>query len=182
MSSDTPLVVRLEVTVPRINVPAFQTPQAAEIDTRQDIGSTAGQDHSNKQSTKKEEQIRLLFQETTQFRDHHSAIEATARMAHTLPFRLFQMTIPMQDTIKVYALHILRWRNWFSSERQRNPTVSGSGNEQLYIADELLFSLEFRAAETPSTGASLTSGVNQVVILLDSDGVPVSYCIDGAES
>jgi len=182
MSSDTPLVVRLEVTVPRIDLPELQTPQAAKTYMGQGARPTAGLGHSSKQGNEVEGQIRLLFQETSQFREHHSTIDATSRMVHTLPFRLFQMTVPMPGRVSVYALHILRWRHWFSSSRKHNPTVSGHGNEQMHITDELLFSLEFQQPDTPSTGASLTPGMNQVVILLDSDGVPVSYCIDGAES
>ncbi|MGI9060428.1 MAG: hypothetical protein ACR2H5_17830 [Ktedonobacteraceae bacterium] len=184
MGSDAPLVVRLEVTVPRIVLPQLHAPQDRQTHAGQLDRAGARQEHVRGKDEEEGEQIRLLTQELTQFREQHPVIEATSRLIHTLRFRLLQATMPVQG--RVFGLQILRWRNWFSQDETR--TASRDSNDSLFVSDELTFSLEFLRPREPSPAVSsasvtpFTPGLNQIVIFLDHDGIPVSYSIDGAES
>ncbi len=150
------------------------------------IERSTEQEHVREKDEEEGEQIRLLAQELTQFREQHPVIEATSRLIHTLHFRLLQATMPVQG--RVFGLQILRWRNWFSSHEKQNRTADGRGSDSLFVSDELTFSLEFLRPQEPSPAVSsapvtpFTPGLNQIVIFLDHDGIPVSYSIDGAES
>ena len=185
MGSDSPLVVRLEVTVPRIVLPQLHASNKPQTHTGQlDKVSTEQERVHGKDDEAVGDQIQLLAQELTKFREQHPVIEATSRLIHTLRFRLLQATMPVQG--RVFGLQILRWRNWFSHQGTR---TSGRGSgDQLFVADELTFSLEFLPPQEPSPEVSsapvtpITPGLNQIVIFLDHDGIPVSYSIDGAES
>lgn len=183
MGGDAPLVVRLEVTVPRIVLPQLHALHERRTHAGPLDRAGAGQEHVRGKD-EEGEQIRLLAQELTQFREQHPVIEATSRLIHTLRFRLLQATMPVQG--RVFGLQILRWRNWFSHDETR--TASRGSDDSLFVADELTFSLEFLRPQEPSPAVSsipvspFTAGLNQIVIFLDHDGIPVSYSIDGAES
>ncbi len=184
MCSDSPLVVRLEVTVPRIVLPPLHTPHNRRTNLGQLDRAGTGQEHLRGKDEEEGEQIRLLAQELTQFREQHPVIEATSRLIHRLRFRLLQATLPVQG--RVFGVQILRWRKWFSyGGTHINERDSG---DPLFVSDELTFSLEFQRPQEPSPAVSFapvtpfTPGLNQVVIFLDHDGIPVSYSIDGAES
>jgi|SRR5450755_1292691 len=184
MGSDSPLVVRLEVTVPRIVLPQLHASNDSRTHTGQLDSVSAGQEQVRGKDNEEGEQIRLLAQELTQFREQHPVIEATSRLIHTLRFRLLQATMPVQG--RVFGLQILRWRNMFSHHGTR--TSGRESGDPWFVADELAFSLEFLRPQEPSPTVSsapvtpFTPGLNQVVIFLDHDGIPVSYSIDGAES
>lgn len=186
MGSDAPLVVRIEVTVPRIVLPQLHAPHERRTHTGQLDRASTGQEHVRGKDDDEGEQIRLLAQELTQFREQHPVIEATSRLIHTLRFRLLQATMPVQG--RVFGLQILRWRNWFSHDRRQNRAAGRESDDSLFVSDELTFSLEFLRPQEPSPAVSsapvtpFTPGLNQIVIFLDHDGIPVSYSIDGAES
>ncbi len=184
MGSDPPLVVRLEVTVPRIVLPQLHAPHEPQTHTEQLDRIGAEQERVDGKDDEVGEQIRLLAQELTQFLEQHPVIEATSRLIHTLHFRLLQATVPVQG--RVFGLQILRGRNWFNRHGTRTP--ERKSGDQMFVADELAFSLEFLPPQESSPAVSstpvtpITPGLNQVVIFLDHDGIPVSYSIDGAES
>ncbi|HEV7234659.1 MAG TPA: hypothetical protein VGN15_00675 [Ktedonobacteraceae bacterium] len=184
MGGDAPLVVRLEVTVPRIVLPQLHALHERRTHAGQLDRAGAGQEHVRGKDEEEGEQIRLLAQELTQLREQHPVIEATSRLIHTLRFRLLQATMPIQG--RVFGLQILRWRNWFSHNETR--AAARESDDSLFVADELTFSLEFLRPQEPSPAVSsapvtpFTPGLNQIVIFLDHDGIPVSYSIDGAES
>ena len=184
MSNDTPLEVRLAVSVPHIVLPGLQGAQglAEENDTGQAAKPSVRQAYDTRQNDEKEAQLQLLTQESSRLRADSTPIEATSRMAHTLPFRLFHMTILLHEGVRVCVLRILRWRNPFSNQRKYSTVAEVNGAERLYVSDELAFSLKFQQADTPAERVPLIPRVNQVVILRDSAGTPISYSIDGAES
>jgi hypothetical protein len=183
MSSDTPLVVNLEVTVPRIII-ATGTPHfgLSEKDTREqgnereDVG----------------EQVRLVSlgqrQDTSvqqRSASQQEDREAPLRMAHTVRFRMFRVKIPAQA--QSYLLQVHRWRTWFSRTEKRQAVSSKS--EPFYLSDKMTFSLEYhhsdepgRAAQESTQAPTVVPGMNNVVIYLNSEGAPESSSIDGAES
>ena len=123
MSSDTPLVVNLEVTVPRIIV-ATRIPHfgSSERETR-------GQDSEGSEKEDVGEQVRLVplgqWQDTSvQQRSalQQEDIEAPLRMAHTVRFRLFRLQLPAQ--VQSFLLQVHRWRALFSGAEKRKATSS----------------------------------------------------------
>ena len=184
MSNDTSLDVRLAASVPHIVLPGLHGAQggAEESETGQATQPAARQAYDMRRNDEEEAQIQLLTQESSRLRADSSPIDATSRMVHTLPFRLFQVTISLQEGVRVCVLRILRWRNRLGNSRKYSTTGEGNGAERLYVSDELAFSLKYQQIDTLSEKVALTPGVNQVVILRDSSGTPISYSIDGAES
>ena len=186
MSSDTPLVVNLEVTVPRIiaatGIPHFGS---SERETRE-------QDSEGSEREDVEEQVRLVplgqWQDTSvQQRSalRQEDIEAPLRMAHTVRFRMFRVQLPAQA--QSFLLQVHRWRVLFSGAEKRK--AIGSNREPFYLSDKVTFSLEYRRSTEPgktveeSTPApTVIPGMNKVVIYLNSEGAAESFSIDGAES
>jgi hypothetical protein len=202
MGSDTPLVVHLEVTVPRIVLSALRgRPMQKESGkAEQDIGSW--------QSVEEDmEQVRLLLpgqrQDVPHQQQHREPQQgitgiASSRMIHTMRFRTFRVGLPARQN-QAFLLQIFRrcdWPNRLSrltgaKRRKRNNAGASGDNGQLCVTDELAFSLERRRTEqesaetsSPASSASLMPipGMNRVVIFLDNEGTPCSYSIDGAES
>jgi hypothetical protein len=186
MSSDTPLVVNLEVTVPRIIV-ATRIPHfgSSERETR-------GQDSEGSEKEDVGEQVRLVplgqWQDTSvQQRSalQQEDIEAPLRMAHTVRFRLFRLQLPAQA--QSFLLQVHRWRALFRGAEKRKAT--SSNHEPFYLSDNMTFSLEYRRSTEPGKTAeestptpTVVPGMNKVVIYLNSEGAPESFSIDGTES
>ena len=177
MGSETPFVIRLEVTVPRILLPKLPlSAEQADTSTTEQArtsGQTEGMDEQ-------EDSLRLLFQEPAPSQRQQPAIEASSHVVHSLYFRLLQVVMPV--TSRVFGLQILRGRTRFRSKHNR--IANRSDDKTLYVADEMAFSLEFRRshAQEPASTSPLTPGLNQAVIYLDDEDTPVSYSIDGTES
>jgi hypothetical protein len=177
MGSETPFVIRLEVTVPRMLLPKLQ-PSLEQAGT-----STVEQERISGQAEEMDEQedsLLLLFQEPAPSQRQQPTIEVSSHAVHSLYFRLLQVVMPV--TSRVFGLQILRGRNRFRSKY--NHFTGKREGEALYVADEMAFSLEFRRshAQEPASTSPLTPGLNQAVIYLDDEDTPVSYSIDGAES
>ena len=197
MGSDAPLVVKLEVTVPRIVLSALQN---RPVQTEQGVG-----EHNVKswQSSEIEEmeQVRLLLSEQSQDLSHQHQLrelqkgiagEASSRMIQTMRFRVFRVEIPVIQG-QAFLLQIIRWCGKFTGIERRERNTANGGNGQQYVTDELAFSLECRRTGEASTGtapavsvstalSALIPGLNRVAIFLDNEGTPCSYSIDGAES
>jgi hypothetical protein len=185
MSSDTPLVVNLEVTVPSIIL--------AKDPPRPGWRGTATSEQSSEHSQREDvgEQVRIVPLDQPAAR--YSAIQqegtsAESRMVHTMPFRLFRLKVPKQA--QSFLLQVFRRRGRFISEkRQKTP---GSDSESLYLSDEMALSIEIRHAGEPdkapteptitSPAPSIIAGKNRVILYLNSEGTPESYSIDGVES
>lgn len=186
MSSDTPLVVNLEVTVPRIivatGIPHFGS---SERETRE-------QDSEDSEREDVGEQVRLVplgqRQDTSvQQRSvlQQQDIEAPLRMAHTVRFRMFRVQLPAQA--QSFLLQVHRWRDWFSGAEKRK--AANSRRDPFYLSDKVTFSLEYRRSAEPGNAAeestpvsAVVPGMNKVVIYLNSEGAAESFSIDGAES
>jgi len=199
MGSDTPLVVKLEVTVPRIVLSALQN---RSMQTKPGAGEhTVNSWQSAGAEIEEMEQVRLLLPEQLgnishqpQRRQLQQAItgEASSRMIQTMRFRVFRVELPvLQD--QAFLLQIIRWCGKITGTERRKRNNAGGDNEQQYLTDELAFSLECRrtdeaSTETTPTVSSSTAlsapmpGLNRVVIFLDNEGTPCSYSIDDAES
>lgn len=189
MSSNTPLVVNLEVTVPRI-ILAKGASHPGWIGTAADEQSS---EHSQREDT--EEQVRIvpLDQPVSQ----HSALQqegprAEQRMVHAMPFRLFRLKVP--DQVQSFLIQVFRRRGRFTSEvGLKTPR---SNIESLYLSEEMAISIEFRhigeagsvpgkaTAESTITTPALPiiAGKNRVILHLNREGTPESYSIDGMES
>ena len=197
MDSDTPLVVKLEVTVPHIVLSALQNRPAQ---TEPGAG-----EHNVKswQSTEIEEmaQVRLLLSEQLQDISHQHQLrelqqgitgEASSRMIQTMRFRVFRVEIPVIQG-QAFLLQIIRWCGKITGTEKRERNTASGGNRHQYVTDELAFSLECRHTGEASTETALAvsastalsaliPGLNRVAIFLDNEGTPCSYSIDGAES
>ncbi|MFL5662559.1 MAG: hypothetical protein ACJ8BW_14595 [Ktedonobacteraceae bacterium] len=163
MNGEAPLVVNLEITVPRI---------VLSVTKQQDS-----------EAEKEAEQVRLSLAGSTQPQISVSA--GTERIAHAIKFSLFRLKL--LEMGKPLLLQILRRRNEESSSGKQRVA-----NEDFSVVDTSAFKLEFRrhseVAETltrstrNTQGEPLQAGLNRVVIYLDNEDIPVSYSIDGAES
>jgi hypothetical protein len=176
MNGEAPLVVNLEITVPRIVLSATeQQDNSAET-------ASGGQSETGKEA----EQVRLS---PAGFAQPQIIVSAgTERIVHSIKFSLFRLKL--LEVSKPLILQILR-----RSDEERSPgkqRVLGN-NEGFSVADTSAFKLEFRrhsdVADSMTAGAAgntheepLQAGLNQVVIYLDNEDMPVSYRIDGAES
>lgn len=177
MGSETPFVVRLEVTVPRMLLPKLPS-SAVQVG-----GSLAQQEGINRQAEGIDEQVdslRLLLQEPASSQGQQPRIEASSHVVHSLYFRLLQVVMPI--TGRVFGLQILRGRDRFRGKLNR--FAERRDSEALYVADKMAFSLEFRRshAQEPASTSPITTALNRAVIYLDDDDTPVSYSIDSAES
>lgn len=77
----------------------------------------------------------------------------------------------------LYLLQVLR-------QGRRKQRGTGEAAGQMGGTDELAFTISYTSAGDTSSSASpsmLTPGLNRVEILLDEEGIPVSYSIDRAE-
>jgi len=189
MSSDTPLVVNLEVTVPRI-IPAKGPPRPGRS------GTATGEqrsEHSQSEDTGEQVCIVPLDQPARQHSiPRQEGTLVASRMVHTMPFRLFRLKVP--DQAQSFLLQVFRRRNRLISEvGPRNPR---SDTESLYLSDEMALSIEIRhtgepgsepdrAPTEPTTSTPalpIIGGKNRVVMYLNSEGTPESYSIDGVKS
>ena len=182
MDSERAQVVNLEVSVPRIILSTGRGRQAQmkELEKAGQAGD-GGQDGGL-------EEVRLLplaFQEDTQRRGEQQGLrgEASTRMAHTLHFTLFRMSIAVPMQGQSFLFQVLRKYNEYAGKKRgkwNNAQEDGEQAQQAYVTDASSFSVAFRQLE--GTTSTLTPGLNQIVIFLDNEGIPVSYSIDGAES
>jgi hypothetical protein len=156
VSRDIQPSINLEVTVPHIVLP-----------------SLAGDGKIGEEM----EQIRLLPVKADISRRSLSAPEvvgeASTYATYTGLFHLFRLkVVPEQG--RRYLLQILRQRK----ERSQSRKVQGESR----VTNELALTLEYhQATEDNSAHAGLIPGENHVVIMLNEDGVPDNYTIDGAE-
>lgn len=174
MNGEAPLVVNLEITVPRIVLSA----------TKQQDNSAETASGSQSETGKEAEQVRLS---PAGFAQPQIIVSAgTERIAHTIKFSLFRLKL--LEVSKPLILQILRRR-----DEERSPGKQRVAHEGFSVADTSAFKLEFRrhsdVADIMTAGAAgntheepLQAGLNQVVIYLDNEDMPVSYSIDGAES
>jgi hypothetical protein len=189
MSSDTPLVVNLEVTVPRIIL--------AKDPSRPGWRGTATSEQSSEYSQSEDvgEQVRIVPLDQPTARLSALQLEGTSaesRMIHTMPFRLFRLKVPNQA--QAFLLQVFRRRGRFINEkRQKTP---GSDIESLYLSDEMALSIEIRHTGEPGSEPDKTpteptittpappiiAGKNRVILYLNGEGTPESYSIDGVES
>src|SRR5438105_8565143 len=185
MSSDTPLVVNLEVTVPRI-IPAKGPPRPGRS------GTATGEqrsEHSQSEDTGEQVCIVPLDQPARQHSiPRQEGTLVASHMVHTMPFRLFRLKVP--DQAQSFLLQVFRRRNRLISEvGPRNPR---SDTESLYLSDEMALSIEIRhtgepgsepdRAPTTTPALPIIGGKNRVVMYLNSEGTPESYSIDGVKS
>ncbi|HET7640505.1 MAG TPA: hypothetical protein VFK47_17405 [Ktedonobacteraceae bacterium] len=174
MNGEAPLVVNLEITVPRIVLSATeQQDNSAET-------ASGGQSETGKEA----EQVRLS---PAGFAQPQIIVSAgTERIVHSIKFSLFRLKL--LEVSKPLILQILR-----RSDEERSPGKQRVAHERFSVADTSAFKLEFRrhrdVADSMTAGAAgntheepLQAGLNQVVIYLDNEDMPVSYRIDGAES
>lgn len=186
MSSDTPLVVNLEVTVPRI-ILAKDPPHPGWSGT-----ATSEQSSEHSQREDVGEQVRIVPLDQPAAR--HSALQqegtsAESRMVHTMPFRLFRLKVLNQA--QSFLLQVFRRRGRFISEkRQKTP---GSDIESLYLSDEMALSIEILHTGEPGSepdkapteptittpAPPIIAGKTRVILYLNSEGTPESYSIDG---
>ena len=200
MDSDTPPVVNLEVTVPRILLSTTRTHpgQMESLATKRQGEGSEDEDV---------EQVRLLpvgLQQNTlpyYHKEQHPG-DVPMRMIHAIRFRLFRITLPAQG--QPFLLQVLRRDGRYSrydGEKQQDPKnekVNKAYTEQPHLTGVATFSVKFRhldksvetatAATTPTSSPDSTSastlipGLNEVIIYLDDEGTPGNYSIDGAES
>ncbi len=81
---------------------------------------------------------------------------------------------------RLYLLQVLRLSRGGRQKQRRTGEAAG----QMGATDELAFTISYTSDDDTSSSASLstlTPGLNRVEILLDEEGIPVSYNIDGAE-
>lgn len=183
MSSNPPVVVNLEVTVPRIIV-------ATGIPHVDSSEKETGEQDSEREDVR--EQVRLVplgqRQDTSVQRRSASQqedLEASLRVAHTVRFRVFRVQLPAQA--QSFLLQVHRWRALFS-EAEKRPAANSS-HDPFYLSDKVSFSLEYRrstepgkVAEEPTQASKVIPGMNKVVVYLNSEGAPESFSIDGAAS
>jgi hypothetical protein len=171
--SEADHTIALEVTVPRIVLP-FSTPAQALDDTEPGSDSDA-------------ERLALLIAQrqqrtrTPQFTQATDITPEVTTHATTTAaiFRLFRLKI----TAMSGWIYLLRIRH-----RQKSQTTEPQkGSHQQYspFIDDLACTVTFTALTEDSreqhARRSLTPGRHEVVILLDAEGIPTSYRIDGVE-
>lgn len=189
MSSDTPLVVNLEVTVPRI-IPAKGPPRPVRS------GTATGEqrsEHSHSEDVGEKVRIVPLGQPARQHSTpHQEGTLVASRMVNTLPFRLFRLKVP--DQAQSFLLQVFRRRNRFISEV--GPKTPRNDTESLYLSDEMTLSIEIRHSGEPGSepdraptepttttpALPIIVGKNRVVMYLNNEGTPESYSIDGVKS
>ena len=186
MSQDVSLEVILQVTVPHIVLPTGNTFASIERgrsgSREQEVERTPDED---------QEQVRVLrlpLQSSISSPEHNEQQFLTGEaVTYTTQrgglFRLFRFkNLPTQGQ-KLLLQVLRRWKRG----NQQSSTAT-KDREQLWITDELAFSIEFRKIDDTTEKlpagrvSALYTGLNQVVIFLDKDGIPTSYSINGAES
>lgn len=169
MKNEAPLIVNLEITVPRI-----------VLSTTKKQSSLAAS--ASGEQSRETESVQLLSPGAVQ--PQVVASEGTERMTHAVKFRLFRLG--MLEVGKPLLLQVLRRRNEERSLNQRSEK-----NERFSVTDTSAFTLEFQQLDEDPLQATLTgnpqekpleAGINRVVVYLDKEGMPASYSIDGAES
>src|SRR5438874_618468 len=136
MDSDTPLVVNLEVSVPRIVLPTGEH-HSGQMDavTTESTGDEATQ-------------VRILPIEL----QHEAALtaeqgqvagstsEVSERMSHAVRFHMFRGIVPAQSQPLLF--HVLRWYKGYISGRRRKRKAAEVDNGYLYVSDASVFSVE----------------------------------------
>jgi len=189
MDGDTSLVVNLEVTVPRIVLPACLNRHAS-------MQAQATSQYSESNESEDVEQVRLVLIGLQQDPALHLSDEQPGgrgdvwtRMAHSIRFRVFHVTVPVHA--QPFLFQVLRRCNKYFDKRRPKGNNLKEDNvhvEQLYVTNAMAFSVEFRSSsEIVETNLAISTptlipGLNRVVIYLDNEGTPAGYSIDGAES
>jgi hypothetical protein len=169
MSQDTSPVVNLEVIVPYIVLPAGQAASASTL-------STSANPEQSQHGTQEQVRIRPLSQASSDQQEQTGT--AATYSTQKGPFRLFRIK-DIPATGQPMLLQILR--SWQAKHQSANE----QDEQHPWISDELVLSCRFLQQDQPAEALqeqSLSPGINQVIILVDKDGIPVSYSIDGAES
>ena len=186
MDGDALLVVDLEITVPRIVLPACLNRHAS-------MQAPATSQYSESNESEDVEQVRLvpigLQQDPSLHLSDEQPGDAWTRMAHSIRFRMFHVTVPVHA--QPFLFQVLRRCNKYFGKRRPKGTNLKEDNvhvEQLCATNAMAFSVEFRSSsEIVETNLAISTptlipGLNRVVIYLDNEGTPAGYSIDGAES
>lgn len=141
---------------------------------------------NKERSSQEREQVRLLVLEREGLqrpaREQGEPILQGEKLTYTTReglFGLFRIKAVVAQG-QHYLLQVLR-QGGASEQKQRR---TGEAAGQMGVTDELVFTISYTSAGDISSSASsstLTPGLNRVEILLDEEGIPVSYSIDGAE-
>jgi len=167
--------IALEVTVPRIVLP-FSTPAQATDDT--ETGPVEDAEQLSLLTAQRQQRGRMLL--LTPVTD--ITPEVTTHATTTAIFRLFRLNI----TAIPGWLYLLRVRHK-QEPQTTSPRTSQKGNHQQYtpFIDDLACIVAFTSITDDSSEQHarrpLTPGRHEAVIILDEEGIPTSYCIDGVE-
>lgn len=164
MNSKTQPKIQLEVTVPRILLPTVDQ-----------------QPESEQKSTSNEETVRILPIETQSQSQVQQSPEGqvSTYAIQRGNFRLFRLNnLSIQG--KAILLQILR--QWQRSHLSQQSIEQDS--DPFWVTDELTCTIEYHhsTSQNSSSHLELIPGHNRVAIVLDEDGIPISYSIDGAEN
>ena len=164
VSRDTQPAIYLEVTVPRIILPAIdEETRSKEIGTMDEEGELVHlypldiQDPPRSPQSQKQPYIQG---------------EATTYTSRQGLFRMFRITdLPKQG-----------WAILIQIVRQNDQRKKGTA--RLQVIEDLTCKIEYQqtTAESPSLPIEVIPGLNRVVIALDEDDTPITYSIDGSES
>jgi hypothetical protein len=168
--------IALEVTVPRIVLP-FPPPAQATDDTS--AGSVEDAEQLSLLTTQRQQRDRMpQFTRVTDITPEVTTHATTT----TAIFRLFRLKI----TAIPGWLYLLRIRHR-QKPQTSEPRTAQKGIRPQYspLIDDLACSITFSSIIDDSSEQHarrpLTPGRHEVVILLDEEGIPTSYRIDGVE-
>jgi hypothetical protein len=166
MNRERPLIVNLEVTVPRLILPIPSLDLDATSAEAEQIHLSSIDEHATSVLARPDEQPASIGEAPA------SATYATQQE----PFRLFAIK-HIQTHGQVLLLQLLRL--WKRRDQTRHATTT----QPAHLTDELTFTVEVRQSEASSEGTRETPfpGHNQVIIFLDEEGMPNGYSIDGTE-
>ncbi|MBO0783053.1 MAG: hypothetical protein J2P37_29920 [Ktedonobacteraceae bacterium] len=178
MSRDLQRVIQVEVTVPRIALPTFASSGDATYH-RSPVSESASIDADL-------EQVRLHVIDTPGQSTPQPAYGMKENKALTYaskrgPFRLFHLRYFFKQG-QGLLLQILR-----HYQHRRAHSLSGENRlmpANMHVDDELICLLEYRSASSKQivTPIEIIAGIKRVVIMLNEEGIPNSYTIDGSES
>lgn len=167
MNSDLRTPITIEVTVPRIVLPSLNEQSQAEDAEQGGMG-----------------QVHLLLDNSQRRRPsgdlQETAGDASTYTTRTGLFHMFRLQTVLTQK-KNYLLRILH--QWQDRKRGLHPI--GEGKKAFRIVDELAFTLEYHnvthSGTAPPPQTAITPGRNRLVIMLNEEGIPCAYSIDGAE-
>lgn len=166
MNSEIQPKIQLEVTVPHIFLPTVDKLSEAEH------ASTPNEET---------EQVHLLPLET---QSQSQAQQSTKGQASTYATQKAHFCLFRFNNLSAQGKAILLQirRQWKRSHLGRQPIKQDS--DHLWVTDELTCTIEYHhsTSQNSSTHLELIPGHNRVAIVLDEDGTPTSYSIDGAEN